>query len=176
MRFLLLLMAFILAALAPADAAHPPTHAAAAPRADQPRPLGHFEDWTAATHLEGGHTVCYAFTRVRSSSLKIPGRGEVVLTVTERPTGRDMVAISAGYPYAAGAVVRVQIERASFEFYTAQRSAFARDGHAVVVAMRHRRDLVAHGPAPHAGQVGDNFSLRGFDAAYAAIVKACPAK
>ena len=65
----------------------------------------------------------------------MPGRGKVVLTVTERQSGRDAVAISAGYTYAANASVGVSVDQAALDdFYTAQRSAFARDGHAAVVA------------------------------------------
>ena len=148
-----------------------------APRADQPRPLGRFEDWTAATHIEGTRTVCYAFTRARSSNPKIPGRGEVILTVTERPTSRDTVAISAGYTYPPNATVRLLMDKTAFDFYTAQRSGFARDGHAVVNAMHRHREAIAHAPSPRGvGTITDVFSLRGFSAAYARILKACPSK
>ena len=46
---------------------------------------------------KSGQTTCYAFVRAKNSVPALPGRGEVVLTVTERPTGRDTVAISAGF-------------------------------------------------------------------------------
>ncbi len=76
-----------------------------------PRAIGKFEDWTAATHQEAGQTVCYAFTRAASSTPPLPGRGDVVLTVTQRPGGaRDAVAISAGFAYAANAEVTLQVE------------------------------------------------------------------
>lgn len=148
-------------------------------RADTPRALGTYEAWTAAVHREGEQTVCYAFTRVRQSTPKLAGRGDVMLSVSMRPQARDVVAISAGYAYPPGAEVRLQIEKAAFNFYTAQRSAFARDGHAVVQAMLRGREAVAHEPGPRLRtaprQIADTFSLRGFQAAYAAIVKACPA-
>jgi Invasion associated locus B (IalB) protein len=140
-----------------------------------PRKIGTFEDWTAATNREAGQTVCYAFTRAVSSAPGVSGRGDVVLTVTERSGGRDAVAISAGFPYAANAAVSVVVDQLPpYDFYTAQRSAFARDGHAVVQSFRKSKELVAHSPGPKAA-VADTFSLRGFNAAYAAIVKACPA-
>jgi invasion protein IalB len=150
-----------------------------ATRADTPRALGTFEAWTAAVHREGEQTVCYAFTRVRQSVPKWPGRGDVMLSVSMRPEARDVVAISAGYTYPPGSEVKVQVEKAAFNFYKAQRSAFARDGHAVVQAMLKGREAVAHEPPPRGRsapkQITDTFSLRGFQAAYAAIVKACPA-
>jgi hypothetical protein len=148
----------------------------AAPAAAGPKEIGKFEDWIAAKHEEAGQTVCYAFTRPQNSVPKVPGRGDVVLTVTERPTGRDAVALSAGFAYPAGAEVLVQVDQAGLHFYTAQRNAFARDGGAAVNAMKEGRQAVARSPGPRGAQVTDTFSLRGFAQAYTAIVKACPAK
>ena len=156
---------------AQAQTRKPPAHAAPAASAKK---LATFEDWTAAIHQESGQTVCYAFTRAMSSVPALPGRGDVVLTVTERPIGRDAVAMSAGFTYAAGAEVLVQVEQAGLHFYTAQRNAFARDGAATVAAMLKGRQVVARSPGPRGAQVTDTFSLRGFAPAYAAIIKACP--
>src|SRR5260370_8218752 len=55
-------------------------------RTDDPKPLGKFDSWVAATHLEGGQTVCYAFTRAQNSAPKLPGPGDARLPVTYRPT------------------------------------------------------------------------------------------
>jgi hypothetical protein len=156
----------------PAPAAHAP--AAHTPTAAGPKSIGKFDDWTAATHQESGAPVCYAFTRVQSSAPTLPGRGPVVLTVTERASGRDAVAIEAGFPYAANATVTVQVDQAGLEFYTAGRNAFARDGKAAVTAFGKGSRAIARSPGPK--EVTDTFSLRGFGQAYAAIVKACPAK
>ena len=154
------------------DAAKPAAASSAAPKA-----IGKFDDWEAATHAESGETICYAFTRATSSTPSVPGRGpgssDVVLTVTQRPGMRDVVAISAGFAYAPGAEVTVQTDAGSFPFYTAQRSAFARDGHAVVAAFGKSAKAVAKSPGPHGAEVTDSFSLRGFSPAYAAVNKAC---
>ena len=140
-----------------------------------PAAIGHFDDWTAATNKEAGQTVCYAFTRASASTPAIAGRGDVVLTVTQRPGGtRDAVALSAGFAYAANAEVSVQVEQASLPFYTAQRSAFSRDGHAAITALERGRQAVAKSPGPRNTAVTDTFSLRGFAPAYAAMNKACP--
>lgn len=139
-----------------------------------PKSIGRFEDWTAATHQESGASVCYAFTRVQSSAPTLPGRGPVVLTVTERPSGRDAVAIEAGFPYAANATVTVQVDQTGLEFYTAGRNAFARDGKAAAAAFGKGSRAIARSPTPK--EVTDTFSLKGFGDAYKAIVKACPAK
>ena len=88
--------------LAQNRANHPPARSPSRSAAAAPRSIGTFDDWQGATHVEAGATVCYAFTRANSSVPALPGRGEVVLTVTQRPSGRDAVAISAGFPYPSG--------------------------------------------------------------------------
>ncbi len=141
-----------------------------------PKSIGKFDDWTAATNQEAGAKVCYAFTRAVASAPVLRGRGDVVLTVTQRAIGRDAVAISAGFAYGQNAAVQVAADPATMEFYTAQRSAFARDGRAAVIAFQKGRQVTARSPGPKNAVVTDSFSLRGFSAAYAAIVKACPTK
>lgn len=170
-----------LALPARAEAAKKPHHAAASPasgaaqRPGGPKSIGQFQDWQAATHEEAGQLACYAFTRATASSPALPGRGAVVLTVTQRPSARDGVAVSAGFPYAPGAEVALDVGGTKLPFYTAGRAAFAKDGHAVVAAFRHAAGPAAvSSPAPHHKDVVDTFSLRGFPAAYAAIDKACP--
>jgi invasion protein IalB len=155
----------------------PPVHA---PAANAPKKLGVFGDWTAATHEEAGATVCYAFTYAAHSVPTLPGRDEVVLTVAERPTAREDVALSAGFAYAPGAAVTVQVDQTGLDFYTALpqpgRNAFARDGKTAVATFEKGNEAQARSPGPHEAHVVDTFSLRGFSAAYAAINKACPPK
>jgi hypothetical protein len=172
-RFAFLTLALLLALPAAAAETNKPAPAAH-PAAAKPKLIGKFEDWIAATNSESGQTVCYAFTRVQSSAPSLPGRGTVVLTVTERSSGRDAVAIEAGLSYAANATVTVQVDQTGLEFYTSGRNAFARDGKAAVTAFGKGSRAIARSPAPK--EVTDTFSLKGFGQAYAAIVKACPAK
>ena len=177
MRIHPLLPAALAACLTLPALAQAPKPAARAPAAaSEPKRLGTFEEWTAATHQEAGVTVCYAFTYAAHSVPPLPGRGEVVLTVTQRPAARDEVALSAGFAYASGATVTLQIDQTGLDFYTAQRNAFARDGKAAVAAMEKGREAQARSPGPRNTPVVDTFSLRGFSAAYAAIAKACPAR
>ncbi len=165
-----------LALAQPRTTAHPSAHAPARPVSAAPKSIGKFEDWQAATHEEAGQPVCYAFVRAASSQPVLLGRGEVVLTVTQRNGGRDAVAISAGFPFVPNAEVQMSVEQAQLAFYTAGRSAFARDGRAAVAAFAKAREAVAKAPGPRSTTVTDTFSLRGFSPAYAAINKACPAK
>lgn len=158
---------------APAPAAKPP---AAPPKPGGPQRLGTYDDWTAATHTEAGQVVCYAFTRAQTSVPPLAGRGGVILTVTQRVSGRDSVALEAGFAYPLDAAVTVQADQNTLEFYTHLRAAFARKGHDAVTAFQAAGKAIAHSPGPHDAAVTDTFSLKGFSAAYAAIGKACPPK
>lgn len=175
MRNTLAVLALLLAmpAFAQAAAHKPPEDKGPPP----PKELGKFDDWIAATHQESGVTVCYAFVPAKNSAPAVPNRGQVILTVTQRPTGRDAVAIMAGYIYPKNAAVTMQVGTTGFDFYTSGSDAFARDGHAVVVAFQKGDAALTRSPSPREGQViADTYSLRGFSAAYAAISKACPPK
>ena len=157
--------------LAPALA--PP--ASAAPRhppAAAPKELGAFGAWIAATHGVGRAKLCYAFTRANGQNAAT-GTGPV-LSVTDRPTGRNQVAISAGPLYPKGAGAMVEVGQTALDFYTSGHDAFARDGHAAVVAFERGATAVLRPPGKGAHPL--DFSLTGFSAAHAAIRKACPAR
>lgn len=159
----------------PAERHAPPHARAPAPAPAGPHSIGTFEDWQAATHEEAGQATCYAFTRATAAT-PVPGRGDVVLTVTERPgASRDAVAVSAGYVMPQGAVPTLQVEAARLPFFTdGKRSAFARDDHAAVAALQHASRATFRAPTARGPEVTDSFSLRGFSQAYAAAVRACP--
>ncbi len=159
-------------AAAPATAQTRPAHTGRT--GTPPKLMGKFDEWQAVTHQEAGQTVCYAFTRASSSAPAVPGRGDVVLTITHRPGARDGVAVSAGYAYPATAEMQMQVEGTVLPFYTSNRSAFAHDGRAAAAAFGRARQAVARGPGPHGAVVTDTFPLRGFTQAYAAMNRACP--
>jgi hypothetical protein len=162
-----------------APAAQPAAPAPAQP--GRPRKLGDYQGWTAATHSENGQKVCYAFARA-SHSEGVPNRNaqSVMLVVTHRPNGRDQVAFRAGYNYPrnadGGDPVKLTVGQTELPFYTAQDSAFARNGRAAVAAFRAGREVAASGPGPNGrGQASDTIPLAGFSAAYEAISRECPA-
>jgi invasion protein IalB len=169
-RNLLLVAALLLAAL-PAVAQQQQQQRA------QPTQLGRHGTWTAATTQEGGQKVCYAFARAGSSEGAPGNRGAVTLTVTHRPSGRDQVAVSVGYPFARGAETVLTVGNQEFRSYaTVQSSAFFQNGAQLIAAFRGGREAVARSPGPPGrGQVTDTFPLNGFSAAYDAINRECPA-
>lgn len=141
----------------------------------KPALMGKFEDWRSATLDQSGETICYAFTRPQKSTPALPGRGDVFITVTERARLRDTVSLTAGFTYASGAKVSVVVDGKPFSFYTAGRSAFAHDGAAVIKAFIQGSSAVVTSPGPHGKIVRDEFSLKGFRSAFAAVQEVCPA-
>ena len=160
----------VLLAAAPALAAPagktPTAKSQAAPPA--PKEIGHFGHWIAASYVQAGQTVCYAFTRAGSDD-PATGNGPI-LTVTDRPGSRDEVAISGAPAFPKDFTLPVSAASANLDFYTSGHDAFARDNKAAVGAMLPASAAVAHLP----GKGGAlTFSLEGFKAAHDAIDKAC---
>lgn len=156
----------------------PRAEAQTANRAAAPRPsmIGEFQSWTAASHVEAGQKVCYAFTRARSTD-GVPGRdaNNVMLLVTHRSNGRDQVATRVGFSFARGAEGRLIVASGEFPMQTSGDTAFARDGRAVVAALRAGREALHRGPGPNGrGTATDTFALAGFSLAYEAISRECP--
>lgn len=171
MRLSLIAAALLLAMPAVAQQARPSQTA-------RPTRMGEFQAWTAATHQENGQKICYAFTRARSAE-GVPGReaNNVLLLITHRPGGRDQVAARVGYPYARGAEPKLVVGSNELPFYVSADTAFARDGRAVVAALRNGREATLRGPGPNGrGQAADVFPLAGFTSAYDAISRECPAR
>ena len=169
----ILALASALFAISPALAA--PKHTAPAPTAlasAAPKEIGQFKNWIAATHMENGHSTCYAFTRAGNEN-PATGTGPV-LSIADRASGRDQVAISGGPAYPKDTTVTVQVDQTGLDFYTAGHDAFARDGKAAAAAFEKGSSAVARVPGQHGTQTL-TFSLDGFSAAHDAMNKACPA-
>lgn len=130
--------------------------------------------WTAAAYGQGADKVCYAFTRVQSSSPVLQSRGKVMLTVSERANAHNEVSVSAGYVYPHDAKVTLTVGNQTFPFYTQHSTAFTSAGDQAVAAFEAANTATFVSPGPHGhGQVTDIFSLDGFSDAYKTIVKAC---
>lgn len=133
---------------------------------------GKFGDWTAATYGRGADKACYAFTTAQQSSPTFK-RGDVLLTVTERPGVHDEVTLGSGYTYPANAKVTLSVGSNAFDFYTKGETAFTTSGSAAVAAFRNGASAEAKSTGPHGHPVTDDFSLSGFSGAYDAIMSAC---
>lgn len=143
----------------------------AARAADQPKPLGTFKAWTAATYGTGSDMVCYAFATAKPE--KGSKTAPAMLTVAERATFRDEISLSQGVTYAKKQDVTVKVGGAALKFFTKDNMAYALKGPATVKAFLGGASAVAS-TGKGAKAVSDTFSLDGFGDAYKAIVKACP--
>ena len=155
---------------ASAEPTHAPAHHAGAPRS-----LGKFGEWQAAIHSDGDASTCFLFTRAEASAQHIPGRSDVVLSVTRRPRSHDVVALSAGFVLSGHEDAPLQAGGTKMLFYIAGRSAFARDNAAAIASFGHELSITAKLAGPRGITATDRFSLKGFASAYAAMTKACPA-
>ena len=143
--------------------------------AGAPAFLGTYGQWTVATHTEAGTKTCFAFTRAQASAQHIPGRGDVVLSVTRRPNRHDVAAISAGFVLTGHEDARLQAGSTKMDFYIAGRSAFAHDNAAAIATFGQEASVSAKLNGPRGIVATDRFSLQGFSGAYAALAKACAA-
>jgi hypothetical protein len=153
-----------------AEPAKAPAHHAGAPEY-----LGTFGQWTVATHTEADTKTCFVFTRAQAAPTHIPGRGDVVLSVTRRPGRHDVAALSAGFLLSGHEDARLQAGSTKMDFYIAGRSAFAHDNAAAIATFGHEPSVSARMNGPRGITATDHFSLQGFSGAYAALAKACPA-
>lgn len=172
-----LLPALLAAVLAPAAAQQARPQAQDQAQRPQPTRIDQFQNWIAAHTQEQGQKVCYAFTRAARSEGGPQNRATVTLTVTHRPSGRDQVAVSVGYPYPRQAEAVMTIGPQEFRSYgVVQSSAFFQSGAQLIASFRNGREAVVRSPGPQGrGAATDTFPLAGFAAAYAAISRECPA-
>ena len=140
------------------------------------RSLGKFGEWQVATHSEESATTCFLFTRAEASAQHIPGRSDEVLSVTRRPHSHDVVALAAGFALSGHEDAPLRAGGTKMLFYIAGRSAFARDNEAALASFGHESSVTAKLAGPRGVVATDRFSLKGFASAYAAMMKACPAR
>ena len=136
--------------------------------------LGKFGEWQAATRGDTEAATCFVFTRAEASAQRIPGRSDVVLSVTRRPRSHDVAAVAAGFMLSGHEDAPLQAGSTKMLFYIAGRSAFARDNASAIAAFGHESSITAKLAGPRGIVAMDRFSLKGFATAYAAMTKACP--
>ncbi len=139
-----------------------------------PQSLGTFGDWTAASYGSGTAKACYGFTTAKSSSVTLAGHSTAMLTVTRRESvSGDEVTLTPGYTYPKNPTVTLTVGSTVIGFYTSGQTAFTTDGAKAVAAFQAGTAATARSSSPKGTPVVDNFSLKGFSGAYAAIKKAC---
>ena len=140
--------------------------------------LGDFGDWSSFRFTEDGNKACYMASQPKKAEGDYTKRGEVYAIVTHRPSEkrRDEVSIVAGYAYQKDSSVEIAIGDRTFDLFTQDDGAWARDKEAdkaLVEAMVKGRDMVVKGTSARGTLTTDTYSLSGFTKAYQAINKAC---
>jgi hypothetical protein len=147
-------------------------------RAQEVQYLGSHRDWHTFTFTENGSQVCYMASKPTKEEGNYTSRGDVFLMVTHRPGdgSSNVVSIITGYTYQSGSAVRATIGDRTFEMFTDQDTAWARDGEtdqAMVDAMKAGVNMVARGTSSRGTLTTDTYSLLGFTSAYQEIGEAC---
>ena len=143
--------------------------------------IGTFGDWAAYKDGKGKALTCWIYSEPKKDEGKYSKRGRIYVLVTHRPGEgtKNQVQFTAGYDYKEGSAVTVKIGPKSFDLFTNDDSAWARDkagDEALVGAMRAGTDMVVTGTSSRGTETKDTYSLSGISAAHDAIGKACKVK
>jgi hypothetical protein len=147
--------------------------------ASVPDPLGEFGRWAGWALTEAGGKLCYIYSEPTRSEGDYTRRGDTYVQVTHRTAAktRNVVSITAGYPYQEQSEVELVIDGdKKFMLFTDGDTAWARDDKtdaAIVQAMRAGRTMVVRGTSARGTLTTDTYSLNGVTAAHNAISKAC---
>lgn len=149
--------------------------------AEDPFLIGSFDSWNAYYFTDNGNKVCFMSAAPREQrGLGGRKRGEVLLFITHWPADgtKNVVSISAGYPYAQNSLVKAAIGGKTFDMFTEGEMAWTRDqgtDNALTAAIRQGNTLEVTGTSGRGTTTTDVYSLKGSSAAYDAISKACNA-
>ena len=150
----------------------------AAARAQDVIKLGDFEKWTAFSAGAGADKVCYVVGQPTAQKPAKPER-QAYVYLAHRPGKKayNVMMVYAGYPYAAGSVVKVEIGRLAFELFTHRETAWTEDAktdNELERAMRLGREMVVRSTPVDGPASTDTYSLAGIAKAVDRISLACP--
>lgn len=156
--------------------------------AARPKSLGQYGYWRTYVLYEGKNPVCYMSLTARPPAQKNKKRkknkkskrGNVVLMITHRPAESlfDVVSYTAGARFQSSTDVIVRADGRKFPLFTKNSTAWARDAitdQALTVALRKDFNAIITGHLALGGKVADDVNLKGSNAAYKRISKACAA-
>ena len=147
-------------------------------RAQGIKRIGDYGDWSSFQFSEDGNLACYMSSEPKKAEGDYKKRGDVFAIVTHRPAEKRFgeVSIVAGYSYRKDSWVEVKIGKQTFQMFTQDDGAWARDAETdkkLVQAMRKGHTMVVTGTSTRGTLTTDTYSLSGFTKASRAIAKAC---
>ncbi len=153
--------------------------AAGAARAEAPKLLGEYNDWSAFYYQDGKNVVCYMASSPQKDEGKYTQRGDIYVVITHRPAEKsfDVVNFVAGYTYKRDAKVVVKIGKTAIDkMFVDKDKAWAvseKVDRELVEAMKKGERMIVTGESSKGTATKDTYSLSGFSAAYKAISAKC---
>ena len=140
--------------------------------------VGTFGNWHVQTYVEGGSKVCLMWSQPEKSKGKYKRRGDIYAYVTQRPAAKRLneISISIGYKFKKGSALSVLIGKSKHTMLTDGDTAWNRkplDDAKMVKAMRAGAKMTLRGTSSRGTKTTDEFSLKGFTKAYAAMNQKC---
>ncbi len=148
-------------------------------RADTPKLLGEYNDWSAFYYQDGKNVVCYMASSPQKDEGKYTKRGDIYVVITHRPAEKsfDVVNFVAGYTYKRDARVVVKIGKTTIDkMFVDKDKAWAvseKVDKELVEAMKKGERMIVTGESSRGTATKDTYSLSGFTAAYRAISAKC---
>lgn len=139
--------------------------------------IGDFQAWNVATFTDGTVRTCYVVSNPTESLPTNVRRGKIYVMVSRRASApADELILVSGYPYKEGSPARVRIDTSKFTLTTGNEFAWMPLSEGIqqlVDAMMGGQQMTVEGTSARGTETTDTYSLRGFTAAYQAMMKAC---
>ena len=146
----------------------------------QPNLLGQYGDWGAYSASPGGHKICYALAKPKTSTTEPAGRtrDQSYMFISSRPAEKvkNEVSVIIGYPFKTSSDATAEIGSAKFAMYTQNDGAWIKnvtEEARMVDAMRKGSDLTVKGTSGRGTQSTDQYSLKGLAQALDKVEQEC---
>lgn len=152
---------------------------------NKPKLLGTYGNWQAYVSAENGKKVCYMTSFAEKETGQYAKRGDVYLLITHRPylKSYNVVSFDAGYSFKSGTQADVTTttggKNQTFKLFTDKETAWCPDPQTdknLTLAIINGSKIVVTGVSTRDTKTTDVYSLKGSQAAYMAICKACDVK
>ena len=103
-------------------------------------------------------------------------RGDVFILVYRiNKNPEKFIQITAGYDYKEGSVIKVEIDKNSYDFYSpdVDDSAWTEDDEKIIRSMKKGAELIVTGTSGRGTKTIDKYTLKGFTAAFNILSKDC---
>jgi invasion protein IalB len=152
---------------------------AQAPGGGQATLLASFGDWGAYAAQRDKSKLCYAMTQPKNREPKNLNRDPAYLFVSSQPADgvRNEISLVMGFPAKEGVDALAAVGQANFALVTKVANAWiknpAEEGR-VIDALKKGDKLVVRSESKRGSKLTDEYSLKGFNEAFARVQRECP--